>query len=156
MLTLLSEIRFLTNKDDELNIKDIDFGAISIPNKKRYKINFFITFRWNFLIFFRRPNDRNTTIDCAKKSYVEKRGVTEKKIKSSLKHLEEALKNDKVVYCGWINEFSFHLMLSNGLLVYVDMNISTGDIKSLSFDKFLVGKIVSENICDGMCVCATI
>lgn len=41
------------------------------------------------------------------------------------------------------------MMLSNGLLIYVEINIFTGDIKYINFDKYFVGKTISENICDG-------
>lgn len=48
-----------------------------------------------------------------------------------------------------MNEKLFQLMLSNGLLVYIEINIFTGDIKKINFDRYFIGKIVSENICDG-------
>jgi len=41
------------------------------------------------------------------------------------------------------------LMLSHGLLIYVEINVFTGDIQRINFDKYFIGKIISENICDG-------
>ena len=48
-----------------------------------------------------------------------------------------------------MNEKLFQLMLSNGLLIYIEINIFTGDIKKINFDRYFIGKTVSENICDG-------
>lgn len=63
------------------------------------------------------------------------------KLKTLLKQLED----EKVVYCAWINELSFNLMLANGLLIYVEINSFSGDIKKISYDKYFVGKTL-ENI----------
>lgn len=40
-------------------------------------------------------------------------------------------------------------MLCNGLLIYVEINVFTGDVRRINFDKYFLGKIISENICDG-------
>lgn len=92
----------------------------------------------------------------AKRDYGERRGFlntintkSNAKIKNNLKHVEEEIKTKKVVYCDWISERLFQLMLSNGLLVYVEIDIFTGDIKKINFDRYFIGKVVSENICDG-------
>lgn len=39
-------------------------------------------------------------------------------------------------------------MLANGLLVYISINPFTGDLCRIYFDKYLVGKLVSEHITD--------
>lgn len=95
----------------------------------------------------------------AKKEYGERRGFintnnskVNAKLKNNLKHVEEEIKTKKVVYCGWMNERLFQLMLSNGLLIYVEIDVFTGDIKKINFDRYFIGKIVSENICDGKLV----
>lgn len=92
----------------------------------------------------------------AKRDYAEKRGVVwspknkhHGKLKTSLKHFEDELKSKKVVFCEWSDQKTFQLMLSNGLLIYVEINVFTGDINRINFDKYFVGKIISENICDG-------
>lgn len=92
----------------------------------------------------------------AKRDYAEKRGVVlsnknknTNKLKSSLKQFEEELKTKKVVFCEWSDQKTFHLMLSNGLLIYVEIDAFTGDVSRINFDKYFVGKIISENICDG-------
>lgn len=71
------------------------------------------------------------------------------KLKTVLKQFEDELKSKKVVFCEWSDHKSFQLMLSNGLLIYVEVNAFTGDVSRINFDKYFVGKIISENICDG-------
>lgn len=71
------------------------------------------------------------------------------KLKASLKQFEDELKTKKVAFCEWSDQKTFQLMLSNGLLIYVEINVFTGDVRRINFDKYFVGKIVSENICDG-------
>lgn len=71
------------------------------------------------------------------------------KLKTTLKHFEDELKSKKVVFCEWSDHKTFQLMLSNGLLIYVEINVFTGDVSRINFDRYFVGKITSENICDG-------
>lgn len=71
------------------------------------------------------------------------------KLKASLKQFEDELKTKKVVFCEWSDQKTFQLMLSNGLLIYVEINVFTGDVRRINFDKYFVGKTISENICDG-------
>lgn len=40
------------------------------------------------------------------------------------------------------------LVLSTGLLIYIQVNVHTADIQKIMFDKYLVGKI-SDHISDG-------
>lgn len=69
-------------------------------------------------------------------------------MKASLKHLDEELKCKKVVYCAWNSETSFNLLLASGLLVWIKIDLISGDIKEINFDKYFIGKLISENICD--------
>jgi hypothetical protein len=41
------------------------------------------------------------------------------------------------------------LMLSSGILINICINIFTGDILKIIFDKYLMGKLLSEYIADG-------
>lgn len=70
------------------------------------------------------------------------------KLKASLKHLDEELKTKKVAYCAWNSETSFYLLLSSGLLIWIQIDLLSGDIKEISFDKYFIGKLITENICD--------
>lgn len=70
------------------------------------------------------------------------------KLKASLKHLDEELNTKKIVYCAWNNESSFQLMFTNGLLIFIEIDSFSGDIKKVNFDKYFIGKIISEKICD--------
>jgi WD repeat-containing and planar cell polarity effector protein len=111
------------------------------------------------LLFVRYFNDgKKDTSDklaLSKKKYAVKRGSTyssnknSSKVKNSLKILEDELKTKKIVYCDWSDSKSINLMLSNGLLVFLEIDCLTGDIERVSFDKYFVQKIVNENINDG-------
>ncbi|CAO1398737.1 unnamed protein product [Diamesa hyperborea] len=134
MLSLLSEIKFWTCKDDLINVRDSDFGAFKYHERKE--------------------SDKNQ-YTVSKKDYAEKRGLVwnpknkqPSKLKNSLRIFEEELKSKKVVYCEWTDQKTIQLMLSNGLLVYLEINVFTGDIKRINFDKYFIGKVISESICD--------
>lgn len=43
-------------------------------------------------------------------------------------------------------------MLNNGLLIQIQVNITTGDISKITFDKYLIGKLL-EHISDGNYIC---
>lgn len=91
----------------------------------------------------------------SKKDYAEKRGSpcanlkNLNKTRNSLRSLEDELKNKRIVYCEWSDYKTLNLMLSNGLLIFLEFDIASGDIERVSFDRYFVQKIVSENICDG-------
>lgn len=70
-----------------------------------------------------------------------------KRIGYSIKKLEDTLKHNRIVYVAWADNVSFHLLLSNGLLVYICIDPYNGDITRMTFDKFLIGKLVSEDVC---------
>lgn len=73
-----------------------------------------------------------------------------KKILNSIKKLEEQLKHNKIVYCAWSDNVVIQLLLSNGLLVHICVNIFTGDIIRMAFDRFFVGKLISDAITDAI------
>lgn len=70
------------------------------------------------------------------------------KLKNCIKKLEDYLKHFKIVYCRWRDNAVVQLVLSNGLLVHICINIFTGDISRMAFDKFFVGKLISDQITD--------
>lgn len=71
-----------------------------------------------------------------------------KHIGYSIKKLEEALHQNRIVHVSWTDNVTFKIMLSNGLLVHICIDNSTGNIVRMTFDKFLIGKLVSEDIVD--------
>lgn len=40
------------------------------------------------------------------------------------------------------------MLLSNGVLVHISLNVFTGDIKRIAYDRFFVGKLISESVTD--------
>ncbi|KAK2580498.1 hypothetical protein KPH14_006235 [Odynerus spinipes] len=130
MLTLLGELNLWTF-DDNINIKNTDHGAFRYHDKRIDGI-----------------------YEEGKRSYSQKRGMTYvptnkkgNKLKDSIKHLEEQFKDNSTVYCQWYDCNVLQLMLNNGLLIYIQINVETADILKCIFDKYLVGKL-SDHISD--------
>ncbi|XP_067009691.2 WD repeat-containing and planar cell polarity effector protein fritz [Anabrus simplex] len=133
MLTLLSQARFWTLKD-EIGIKDTDFGAFRYHEKK---------------------DTSDLPYNEGKRSFAEKRGMTwvlhnkrPNKLKDAVKELEDQLLQHRIVFCQWKDNCVLHLMLSSGMLINICVNIFTGDVLKISFDKYLVGKLLSEYVAD--------
>ncbi|XP_029712205.2 WD repeat-containing and planar cell polarity effector protein fritz isoform X1 [Aedes albopictus] len=134
MLTLLSELRFWSTKEDIL-VKDTDLGAVKYFEKK--------------------SENAKSIYSEGKRHYFESRGckwnVDNKKpnrLRNALKLLEEELKQRRVVFCKWRNNVILQLMLSNGLLIHIFINPFNGDINRIYFDKYFIGKLISEQITD--------
>lgn len=135
MLTLLSQARFWTLKD-EIVIKDTDFGAFRYLEKKDVS---------------------DSPYNEGKRSFAEQRGITcvvrnkrPNKLRESIKDLEEHLNQHKVIYCHWRDSSLLQLIFTSGLIAKIYINIFTGDILKISFDKYLVGKLLSEYIADAI------
>lgn len=58
------------------------------------------------------------------------------------------LKHNRIVYCAWSDNVSMQMLLSNGLLVHICIDCFSGDIVRMAFDKFLIGKLISEAVTD--------
>ncbi|XP_058060180.1 WD repeat-containing and planar cell polarity effector protein fritz [Anopheles bellator] len=134
MLTLLTELRFWSTRED-IVIKDSDLGTTKYYDKKL--------------------ESSRTLYGEGKRQYCESRGLKwsldnkkPNKLRHSLRVLEEELRQRRLVYCKWKNNVILQLMLSNGLLIYVSINPFSGDICRIYFDKYLIGKLVSEHITD--------
>nr|XP_012141482.1 PREDICTED: WD repeat-containing and planar cell polarity effector protein fritz homolog isoform X2 [Megachile rotundata] len=130
MFTLLGEVNLWTF-DDNINIKSTDFGAFRYHDKRI-----------------------DSFYEEGKRSYCQKRGMiyvpTNKKgnkLKDCIKYLEEQLKDNSIVYCQWYDDCVIQLMLTNALIIQIQVNIATGDIYKITFDKYLVGKLL-EHISD--------
>jgi WD repeat-containing and planar cell polarity effector protein Fritz len=92
----------------------------------------------------------------AKQNYGETRGLSnridskyKKKLKRSLKQLEELMQQKKIVYCAWKNHNILQMMFCTGLLAYIAINVQSGDLINIVFDKFLTDKLISDTITDG-------
>lgn len=130
MFALTGEVNFWTF-DDNINIEVTDFGAFKYHDKRI-----------------------DGTYEEGKRSYCQERGMTYvpenkkgNKLKHSIKYLEDQLKDNSVIYCQWYDDSIVQLMLSNGLLVQIQVCLLSGDVRQINFDKYLVGKL-SEHISD--------
>uniref|UniRef100_A0A6B2E8R7 Uncharacterized protein n=1 Tax=Phlebotomus kandelakii TaxID=1109342 RepID=A0A6B2E8R7_9DIPT len=134
MLTLLSETRFWSCRED-IKIKDSDFGCYRYHQKRE------LADEGVYAAGKRLYGERRDI-----KYSVENKGAS--KLRSSIRKLEELLEKHKVIYCQWKDNVVLRLMLSNGLIVHVCVNIFTGEVMRVAFDKYFLGKIVSEAITD--------
>lgn len=73
-----------------------------------------------------------------------------KKIRTSIRKFEDQLKQNRVICCAWRDNVVLQLLLSNGLLVHICFNIFTGDIIRMAFDRFFIGKLISECVTDAI------
>ncbi|XP_008214857.1 WD repeat-containing and planar cell polarity effector protein fritz isoform X1 [Nasonia vitripennis] len=124
MFVLLGELNFWTF-DNDVNIKETDFGAFCYHDKKI-----------------------DNVYEESKRSYAQKRGMVYvpqnkkgNKMKDSVKYLEEQLNDHSTIHCQWTDYHTMQIMLSSGLLVYIQVNLCSGDIQKIVFDKYLVGKL---------------
>lgn len=131
MFSLLSEAKIWTASPTALSIDSTDFGAFRYHHQKRESASDYAT---------------------AKRDYAEQRGQVGQlpnkrplKLRDSLARLEDALRNHRIVHCKWQDHAVVQLLLAHGLLIHICVNQSTGDIQRLAFDKFLVGKLPTDN-----------
>ncbi|XP_032668445.1 WD repeat-containing and planar cell polarity effector protein fritz [Odontomachus brunneus] len=130
MFALMGELNLWTF-DDNVNIKDTDFGGFKYHDKRI-----------------------SGTYQEGKRSYCEKRDmiyvpVNKKgnRLKDYMKYLEDQLKDNSIIYCQWYSDRIAQIMFNNGLLVHIQIYPFSGDIEKINFDKYLVGKL-SEHASD--------
>ncbi|XP_047487357.1 WD repeat-containing and planar cell polarity effector protein fritz homolog isoform X2 [Penaeus chinensis] len=133
MVTLLGDVHFWTLRDDII-VKDADIGAF-------------------------RYQDKNTVCKERiyyedKRHYLEARGVmvTPKnnrpsKLREALRELEELLSKERVIWEGWQTHV-YQLIFASGIISTLTVSLNTGDLTRITFDKFLVGKLLSEHLAD--------
>lgn len=98
-----------------------------------------------------------TIYEDGKQSYAELRdqkynlsGRKTKHLKYNIKKFEDLLKNNRIVYCAWNDGCLnvMHMLLANGLLIHICIDVVSGDINRMAFDRFFIGKLISETITD--------
>ncbi|KAK3863851.1 hypothetical protein Pcinc_030418 [Petrolisthes cinctipes] len=134
MVTLLGDVHFWTLRDDVI-VKDADVGAFRYQDKNTVS--------------------RERVYYEDKRRYLEARGVMVApkntrpvKLRDSLKELEELLGRERVVSEGWRCGGVYQLVFATGVLALLTINTATGDIVRVVFDRFLVGKLLSEHLAD--------
>lgn len=149
MLTLLGEAKFWTARsDDVVAIKCTDFGAFRYHAHKRAPL----AAAAGAVAAGTHSAISDPAYVAGKQDYAERRGqlvlLTNKhgtdKLRAAVQRLEEAVRSHSVVHCRWQDHGIVQLMLANGLLVHVCVRLATGDVQRLAFDKFFVGKLVTE------------
>lgn len=50
---------------------------------------------------------------------------------------------------SWKSPTLYQLIFASGIITTLSVNAQTGDLTRVAFDKFLVGKLLSEHLADG-------
>ena len=100
------------------------------------------------------PSD-NDICTHAKRKYVTERGVPwnlgNKKYREALAELEELLEKHSIVSISWKNTQTFQIILSNAIIVSINISCDSPDIERIFIDRSLVKKLpdtVSDAIID--------
>lgn len=72
------------------------------------------------------------------------------KLKDCLQELTELLKEHKLIYCTWKSDNWLCMIFSTGIIAYIGVNNTTADITKILFDRYLVGKLLSANVSEGI------
>lgn len=101
-----------------------------------------------------RPSSSKAYAD-AKRDYSESRGhkvvldnKRPQKLKDAIRKLEEHIREHPIVHSQWRDNSILRLMLANGLLVHICLNVLSGAVSRICYDKFFVGKITTDSITD--------
>lgn len=65
---------------------------------------------------------------------------------------QDCLDHLRVVYHQWRDSSTVQIMFNSGIVVNIVVNPATGDISEIIFDKYMVGKLLSEYVGDGKCI----
>ncbi|ALC38177.1 frtz [Drosophila busckii] len=131
---LLSELHFWTTL--QVRIKSSDLGAFHYTHQRELS---------------------QELPSLAKREYTERRnGLAVLKnsrkaagrLKDNLKRLEDLLRTHKLVHSEWQDAAQVLLLFDNGIITHICVDIYTGDMLRMVFDKYLVGKLAAEVITD--------
>ncbi|XP_017032098.1 WD repeat-containing and planar cell polarity effector protein fritz isoform X1 [Drosophila kikkawai] len=137
---LLSETHFWTTLRDEVRIKSNDLGAFRYLRQRE------------------KEQEQQDLTTLAKRDYTERRnGLAVLKnssrkaagrLKDNLKKLEDLLRQHRIIHSEWQDAAQVLLLFANGLITHICVDIYTGDILRMVFEKYLVGKLAAEVITD--------
>lgn len=63
------------------------------------------------------------------------------------------LAKERVVWEAWKSPTLYQLIFASGIITTLTVNAETGDLTRVAFDRFLVGKLLSEHLADGELTC---
>ncbi|KMY87507.1 WD repeat-containing and planar cell polarity effector protein fritz [Drosophila simulans] len=138
---LLSETHFWTTlREDVVRIKSQDLGAFRYLRQRD------------------KEQEQQDLACLAKRDYTERRNglavlknsgrKSTGRLKDNLKKLEDLLRQHRIIHSEWQDAAQVLLLFSHGLIAHICVDIYTGDILRMVFEKYLVGKLASEVITD--------
>ncbi|XP_065215584.1 WD repeat-containing and planar cell polarity effector protein fritz homolog [Planococcus citri] len=133
MLSLLFEIHFWT-LNDEIYVSNNDFGAFRYHDKKETTKSLSYEKKKSFA----QSRNYQWTVS-NKRPY---------KLKQHLRELEDHVESQRIVRIKWLREDTVVLFFNSGVVAYVSIDVCSGDIVNLSFDKFSKDKLLSVHISD--------
>lgn len=71
------------------------------------------------------------------------------RLKYLLKEFEETVESQRIVRIKWLKDDTVALIFNSGVIAYISINLSTGDVTHIEFDRYLKDKLVSPRISDG-------
>ncbi|XP_022228140.2 WD repeat-containing and planar cell polarity effector protein fritz [Drosophila obscura] len=134
---LLSETHFWTTLRDEVRIKSNDLGAFRYMRQKEQDSDLTALAKRDY-------TERRNGLAVLKNSSRKSAG----RLKDNLKKLEDLLRQHKVIHSEWQDAAQVLLLFANGIIAHICVDIYTGDILRMVFEKYLVGKLASEVITD--------
>ncbi|XP_023298264.2 WD repeat-containing and planar cell polarity effector protein fritz isoform X1 [Lucilia cuprina] len=139
MLTLLSECHFWTTRED-VRIKHTDFGAFRYTRNRELQ-----HMALDYCAEAKRDyTERRNGLTVLKNSRKSRMG----RLKDNLKRLEELMRTSKVVRIHWTDGSQVLLLFSNGIIAHICIDMFTGDISRMVYEKYLVGKLAADTITD--------
>lgn len=143
MLSLLSECHFWTTKD-EVRIKNTDYGAFRYLKGREIQ---------------QMPAVEQLAFEVKRDYHEQRQGVvvlknnnrksSQGRLKDNLKRLDDLLRNHRVVHVHWTDTSQVLLLFANGIIAHLCIDVFTGDILRMVYEKYLVGKLAAETITDG-------
>ncbi|XP_023170747.2 WD repeat-containing and planar cell polarity effector protein fritz [Drosophila hydei] len=133
---LLSELHFWTTQRDEVRIKCSDLGAFRYQRQREVSQELRAQSKRDY-------TERRNGLAVLKNS--RKAGG---RLKDNLKKLEDLLRTHKLTHSEWQDAAQVLLLFDNGIIAHICVDIYTGDILRMVFDKYLVGKLAGELITD--------
>ncbi|SPP82300.1 WD repeat-containing and planar cell polarity effector protein fritz [Drosophila guanche] len=134
---LLSETHFWTTLRDEVRIKSNDLGAFRYMRQKEQDPDLTALAKRDY-------TERRNGLAVLKNSSRKSAG----RLKDNLKKLEDLLRQHKVIHSEWQDAAQVLLLFANGIIAHICVDIYTGDILRMVFEKYLVGKLAAEIITD--------
>lgn len=126
MASLLCDLHFWTLRED-VQPKDTDHSTFKYYDKSQHKTILERAYGQDKLSFAQGRSQMTL--------------VESKRLKSSIREMEEILAEQSVIFSTWRTSSFYQLVMASGLIINVHLN-QMGDLYKITFDKYLMGKLL--------------